>query len=202
MSDCRCDTCEHYYKYDPEYDYCHMCVMMVHDCYKPMSQKCEQKDGAGMICKWDEAFTFADMRETGMCKDCKLDCENQGTVPIMSEYKNENIVRNKIAAKMRGLDECVCKGNMITLRTNSGNGRVAMLEEDGAVYIVFGAANDKSFQHDPGHVFNSHSDTWERSFAFEVDDPESLRHICNYLNECCGRLKSGDAFPFVVGMCY
>lgn len=48
------------------------------------------------MCKYDEAFTEKEMlEETGLCKDCKLKCENAGkqtqctktmTVEEMSQY--------------------------------------------------------------------------------------------------------------------
>ena len=35
----QCETCEHYNEPVIEYDWCHMCKMLVHDCYKPKQGK-------------------------------------------------------------------------------------------------------------------------------------------------------------------
>lgn len=93
------------------------------------------------------------------------------------------------------------KDDVMTIIADRGDGRVAMMEIDGKPTIVFGYDNE-AFKHDPGHAFPVNADTFVKMFALQIDDPEQLRNIMNYLNECHGRLRAGDAFPFAVGMCF
>ena len=41
----KCETCEHFNEDNAEYDYCHMCQMLVHECYKP--KQTEKDSGQG-----------------------------------------------------------------------------------------------------------------------------------------------------------
>ena len=72
----QCETCEHFYEDNSEYDYCHMCQMLIHDCYKPKQKEKGRRTGMKEFIVpanefEEEIARTAGYKELIRCKDCK-----------------------------------------------------------------------------------------------------------------------------------